>query len=211
MAITQSIPQDAPSAAYYSPAELDVRTPPYYRLTCIHQGHWIGIQSDSFFGSCSQAYPSHLGTQVWTREFSSYLHVFPLKHLRARAAVRIAYPFGRAWMEYPTPLSFTTNSRSITTRDSRSARSSHSQQVMTDHMIAAHYDPVNGWSAPQIKPYGPFSIDPASSCLQYATNVFEGMKVRAFTLSNADCANLPDAAGRRTLVRMGGPVCSDRT
>ena len=82
---------------------------------------------------------------------------------------------------------------------------------MTDHMIAAHYDPVNGWSAPQIKPYGPFSIDPASSCLQYATNVFEGMKVRALTLSNADCANLPDAAGRHTLVRMGGPVCSDRT
>ncbi|TBU38847.1 branched-chain amino acid aminotransferase II [Dichomitus squalens] len=52
-------------------------------------------------------------------------------------------------------------------------------QVMTDHMMVVHYDPVNGWSAPEIKPYGPLSIDPASSCLQYATNVFEGMKAYA--------------------------------
>ena len=44
-------------------------------------------------------------------------------------------------------------------------------------MMVASYDPVNGWSAPEIKPYGPLLIDPASSCLQYATNVFEGMKV----------------------------------
>ncbi|KAI0752151.1 branched-chain amino acid aminotransferase II [Fomes fomentarius] len=49
-------------------------------------------------------------------------------------------------------------------------------QVVTDHMMVASYDPVDGWSAPEIKPYGPLSIDPASSCLQYATNVFEGMK-----------------------------------
>ncbi len=49
---------------------------------------------------------------------------------------------------------------------------------MTDHMMVVHFDPVQGWSAPEIKPYGPLAIDPASSCLQYATNVFEGMKVR---------------------------------
>ncbi|KAI0695286.1 branched-chain amino acid aminotransferase II [Cerioporus squamosus] len=49
-------------------------------------------------------------------------------------------------------------------------------QVLTDHMMIAHYDPIHGWSAPEIKPYGPLAIDPASSCLQYATNVFEGMK-----------------------------------
>ncbi|KAI9068844.1 branched-chain amino acid aminotransferase II [Trametes sanguinea] len=49
-------------------------------------------------------------------------------------------------------------------------------QVMSDHMMVASYDPVNGWSAPEIKPYGPLSLDPASSCFQYATNVFEGMK-----------------------------------
>ena len=63
-------------------------------------------------------------------------------------------------------------------RDSSSARTNDDPQVMTDHMMVAHYDPVHGWSAPEIKPYGPLLIDPASSCLQYATNVFEGMKVR---------------------------------
>ncbi|OBZ74916.1 Branched-chain-amino-acid aminotransferase, mitochondrial [Grifola frondosa] len=49
-------------------------------------------------------------------------------------------------------------------------------QTVTDHMLIATFDPVNGWSAPEIKPYGPLSLDPASSCFQYATNVFEGMK-----------------------------------
>lgn len=50
---------------------------------------------------------------------------------------------------------------------------------MTDHMLIASFDPVNGWSAPEIKPYGPISVDPAGSCFQYSTNLFEGMKVRS--------------------------------
>ncbi|KAI0644508.1 branched-chain amino acid aminotransferase II [Trametes meyenii] len=49
-------------------------------------------------------------------------------------------------------------------------------QYMTDHILVASYDPVKGWSAPEIKPYGPFTLDPASSCFQYATSAFEGMK-----------------------------------
>ncbi|KDQ51334.1 hypothetical protein JAAARDRAFT_140434 [Jaapia argillacea MUCL 33604] len=49
-------------------------------------------------------------------------------------------------------------------------------QTMTDHMMVATYDPINGWSAPEIKPYGPLTLDPASSCFQYCPNVFEGMK-----------------------------------
>lgn len=49
-------------------------------------------------------------------------------------------------------------------------------QVMTDHMLVANFDPKSGWSAPEIKPYAPLSLDPASSCLHYSTNVFEGMK-----------------------------------
>ena len=51
-------------------------------------------------------------------------------------------------------------------------------QTMTDHMLIATYDPEHGWSEPEIKPYGPLCLDPASSCFQYSTNVFEGMKVR---------------------------------
>lgn len=46
----------------------------------------------------------------------------------------------------------------------------------TDHMLVATFDPQTGWSAPEIKPYGPFLLDPTSSCIQYCTNAFEGMK-----------------------------------
>ncbi|KAI0373491.1 branched-chain amino acid aminotransferase II [Pilatotrama ljubarskyi] len=48
--------------------------------------------------------------------------------------------------------------------------------TMTDHLLVVSYDPIGGWSAPEIRPYGPLPFDPASSCLQYATTAFEGMK-----------------------------------
>jgi len=47
---------------------------------------------------------------------------------------------------------------------------------MTDHMLFVEYTPEKGWSSPEIKPYGPLSVDPSASCFQYCTNVFEGMK-----------------------------------
>ena len=50
-------------------------------------------------------------------------------------------------------------------------------QMYTDHIAIRSFDPVTGWSAPEIKPYGPLTLDPASSCLQYANGMFEGMKV----------------------------------
>ncbi|KAF8055623.1 aminotransferase [Lyophyllum atratum] len=52
----------------------------------------------------------------------------------------------------------------------------HFGEVKTDHMLVVSYEPLTGWSAPEIKPYGPLSLDPASSCFQYCPNVFEGMK-----------------------------------
>ncbi|KAK0448453.1 aminotransferase [Desarmillaria tabescens] len=48
--------------------------------------------------------------------------------------------------------------------------------VVTDHMLVVSFDPSTGWSAPEIKPYAPLSLDPTSSCFQYCTSVFEGMK-----------------------------------
>lgn len=48
---------------------------------------------------------------------------------------------------------------------------------MTDHMLYMDFAPERGWSPPQIKPYGPLSLDPACSCFQYCPSVFEGMKV----------------------------------
>ncbi len=47
-------------------------------------------------------------------------------------------------------------------------------------MLVVAYDPISGWNDPQIKPYAPLPIDPMASCLQYCTNVFEGMKVRGW-------------------------------
>jgi branched-chain amino acid aminotransferase len=47
---------------------------------------------------------------------------------------------------------------------------------MTDHMLIAHFEPSTGWTAPEIIPYAPLTLDPASSCFQYCPTVFEGMK-----------------------------------
>ena len=49
-------------------------------------------------------------------------------------------------------------------------------------MLVVNYDPKIGWCAPEIKPYGPLSFDPMSSCFQYCSNVFEGMKVKIIML-----------------------------
>jgi hypothetical protein len=57
-------------------------------------------------------------------------------------------------------------------------------QVPTDHMLYMDYSPDHGWSPPQIKPYGPLNLDPASSCFHYCPNVFEGLKVRGFLLAH---------------------------
>ncbi|KAI0027122.1 branched-chain amino acid aminotransferase II [Vararia minispora EC-137] len=49
-------------------------------------------------------------------------------------------------------------------------------ETMSDHMLVLEYTPEAGWSAPEIKPYGPLSLDPSASCFHYCTNIFEGMK-----------------------------------
>ncbi|CCK69117.1 branched-chain-amino-acid transaminase BAT2 KNAG_0B06930 [Huiozyma naganishii CBS 8797] len=46
----------------------------------------------------------------------------------------------------------------------------------TDHMLQVEWTAENGWDAPVIKPYGPFSIDPSCCVLHYAFELFEGMK-----------------------------------
>lgn len=51
------------------------------------------------------------------------------------------------------------------------------ESVCTDHMILVKWTSANGWSSPELKPYGPLNLWPTSSCLHYATQCFEGMKV----------------------------------
>lgn len=48
--------------------------------------------------------------------------------------------------------------------------------ICTDHMLVANWNSKTGWSAPEIKPYGPFSLMPTASVLHYATECFEGLK-----------------------------------
>lgn len=51
-----------------------------------------------------------------------------------------------------------------------------SQTGCTDHMLVCHWSEASGWAAPEIRPYGPLSIMPSASVLQYATECFEGIK-----------------------------------
>ena len=44
-------------------------------------------------------------------------------------------------------------------------------------MITARWTVEAGWEAPELKPYGPFSIMPTASVLHYATECFEGLKL----------------------------------
>jgi branched-chain amino acid aminotransferase len=49
-------------------------------------------------------------------------------------------------------------------------------QVFTDHMVTIDWDQAVGWHDAQLRPYGPFSMDPASAVLHYAQEIFEGLK-----------------------------------
>ncbi|RJE25612.1 branched-chain-amino-acid aminotransferase [Aspergillus sclerotialis] len=47
----------------------------------------------------------------------------------------------------------------------------------TDHMVTVRWTASKGWETPEVRPYENLSIPPTASCLHYATECFEGMKV----------------------------------
>jgi len=49
-------------------------------------------------------------------------------------------------------------------------------KVMTDHMFLMNYEDGKGWFNPRIEPYGPLSLDPATSVLHYGQAIFDGLK-----------------------------------
>jgi branched-chain amino acid aminotransferase len=49
-------------------------------------------------------------------------------------------------------------------------------KYFTDHMLSISWSSEGGWHDPRIEPYGPIPMDPASSVLHYAQEIFEGMK-----------------------------------
>jgi branched-chain amino acid aminotransferase len=52
-----------------------------------------------------------------------------------------------------------------------------SQRTCTDHMVSCQWTAAAGWATPKLHKYGPLEIMPSSSCLQYATQCFEGLKL----------------------------------
>ncbi|KAI9827053.1 MAG: hypothetical protein M1819_007045 [Sarea resinae] len=83
----------------------------------------------------------------------------------------------------PTPLpeldasklvvSLTTNPQTVPEPNSPEV---WAQSTCSDHMVTVRWTSTGGWDAPELKPYGPFSIMPTASVLHYATECFEGMK-----------------------------------
>ncbi|KAF2971831.1 hypothetical protein GQX73_g1739 [Xylaria multiplex] len=51
------------------------------------------------------------------------------------------------------------------------------QNASSDHMVTVRWTDTGGWEAPELKPFGDFTISPLASALHYATQCFEGMKV----------------------------------
>ena len=49
-------------------------------------------------------------------------------------------------------------------------------RYFTDHMVTVTWTAEDGWHDAAVRPYGPFSIDPASAVLHYAQEIFEGVK-----------------------------------
>jgi branched-chain amino acid aminotransferase len=49
-------------------------------------------------------------------------------------------------------------------------------QVFTDHMITLRWTEGRGWHDGKLEPYGPFSLDPATSVFHYGQELFEGLK-----------------------------------
>ena len=68
-------------------------------------------------------------------------------------------------------------------------------KYFTDHMVRIDY--VDGaWGDGQVLPYGPLSLDPATTVLHYGQEIFEGLK--AYRQSDGSIASFrPDANARR--------------
>jgi branched-chain amino acid aminotransferase len=61
------------------------------------------------------------------------------------------------------------------TRDSLVAEGGFGKYY-TDHMVICGWDEKNGWAEPELVPYGPISLDPATAVFHYGQEIFEGMK-----------------------------------
>lgn len=49
-------------------------------------------------------------------------------------------------------------------------------KFFTDHMVRIDWKADGGWQEPQLLPYGPLQLDPATNMLHYGQAIFEGLK-----------------------------------
>lgn len=69
-------------------------------------------------------------------------------------------------------------------------------RYFTDHMVTIRWTEGRGWHDGRLVPYGPLSLDPATTVLHYAQEIFEGLK--AYRRPDGSVATFrPDANARR--------------
>ena len=86
-------------------------------------------------------------------------------------------------------------------------------QVFTDHMVTIAWDEDRGWHDAQLRPYGPFSMDPASQVFHYGQEIFEGLKAYRQVSGPVVTFRLGANAARfnRSAIRMGMPELPEDT
>jgi branched-chain amino acid aminotransferase len=67
------------------------------------------------------------------------------------------------------------NAKDVATRDALVAEGGFGKYY-TDHMVVCEWSEKEGWSEPELKPYGPISLDPATAVFHYGQEIFEGLK-----------------------------------
>ena len=86
-------------------------------------------------------------------------------------------------------------------------------QLFTDHMITLRWSAERGWHDGRLEPYGPFTLDPATSVFHYSQEFFEGLK--AYRQDNGSITMFrPDANAARfnlTARRMAMPELPEET
>jgi len=67
------------------------------------------------------------------------------------------------------------NAKDAATRDALVAEGGFGKYY-TDHMVVCDWSESDGWSEPELIPYGPITLDPATAVFHYGQEIFEGMK-----------------------------------
>jgi branched-chain amino acid aminotransferase len=80
--------------------------------------------------------------------------------------------------------------------------------VFTDHMVSIRWSKQIGWHDGRLEPFGPIGLNPATSVLHYAQEIFEGLKAYR-QVSGQIVAFRPEANAARfatSAIRMAMPV-----